>query len=155
MAYTAVVTDSTADLDPNIAAVANITVVPASIHLGLGAIREAAEPVWTAEAMAPPEPKMVEAFVGTFRELAAGHNGIVAVLLSRRLGSAVDAALAARDRVSEQVQVEIVDSRSASLGLGFQVLRAKELAEQGLSAGEIVAELAGRHGPLSRGLFRR
>ena len=39
------------------------------------------------------------------------------------------------------VPIEVVDSRSASLGLGFQVVRGAELAQQGMSAAEIAAAL--------------
>jgi DegV family protein with EDD domain len=37
--------------------------------------------------------------------------------------------------------IEIVDSRSASLGLGFQALRAAALAHEGWNVGEIATEL--------------
>jgi DegV family protein with EDD domain len=53
----------------------------------------------------------------------------------------VDAALQARERLAKVVPVEVVDSRSASLGLGFQVVRGAELAQQGMSAVEIAAAL--------------
>ena len=149
MIRVAIVTDSTADLEPRVAAEAKITVIPASIRLGTGAIREpsrsygsaADSPATAGPAPTGPEPRMVEAFARAFERLAANHDAIVAVLLSRRLGGAVAAALVARDQLASPGLVEIVDSRSASLGLGFQALRAVELAQLGWDGPAIAAEL--------------
>ena len=138
MARVAIVTDSSADLTPDMRASGRITVVPAP----LAAIRGRAATLHDAEGQpkAPP-PALVDSFVATFTELASDHDAVVAVLLSSRLGGIVDAALQARERLARVVPVEVVDSRSASLGLGFQVVRGAELARQGMDAAEIAAAL--------------
>jgi DegV family protein with EDD domain len=149
MARVAILTDSTADLASDVAAGAGITVVPASIGLGTGAPRAprpalAATPVRGAPLVAAgmaPESGMVAAFSHAFSALTNTHDAVVAVLLSSRLGGAVGAAREARERLADRLAVEIVDSRSASLGLGFQALRAAELARGGAGAGVIAAEL--------------
>jgi DegV family protein with EDD domain len=148
MTRVAILTDSTADLAAAIVADAGIAVVPTTIRLGSDAIRghvlahagmEAGSSGF-ASTVAPPE-TAIDAFVGAFSTLAANYDEIVAVLLSSRLGDAVTAAHQARERVRASVSVEIVDSRSASLGLGFQVLRGAELARQGMDARSIAAAL--------------
>jgi DegV family protein with EDD domain len=53
----------------------------------------------------------------------------------------VEAALQARERLAGVLPVEVVDSRSASLGLGFQVVRGAELARQGMDAAAIATAL--------------
>ena len=149
MARVAIVTDSTADLDPLVAADAGITIVPVSVTLGAGSIRETISlPAAGAErveaprgaALAPDSP-LVARFTNAFAKLAQDHDAIVAVLLSDRLGDAVAAATAARVGIAGTTPVEIVDSRSASLGLGFQALHAAGRARQGASAETIAAEL--------------
>jgi DegV family protein with EDD domain len=84
---------------------------------------------------------MVEVFTTAFASLAASCGAVVAVLMSGRLGDGVAAATEARERVVGDVAVMVVDSRSLSLGLGFQVLHAAALAEQGADASEIATEL--------------
>jgi DegV family protein with EDD domain len=149
MTRVAIITDSTADLASHIAAEAGIAVVPATIRLGVDAIRGTipahagidAGSVSAASSAPPPAAAAIDAFAGAFSTLAANHDQIVAVLLSSRLGDAVAAAHQARERVRATITVEIVDSRSASLGLGFQALRGVELARQGMDARAIAAAL--------------
>ena len=149
MTRIAIVTDSSADLAPSIVAGERITVVPATIAPGAGTIQDRAPAPRGGETRADalasrdiaPRPEMVDAFASAFSGLANDHDAVVAVLLSSRLGGIVDAALHARDRLAGGVPIEVVDSRSASMGLGFQVMRAADLARQGASAVDIVAEL--------------
>jgi DegV family protein with EDD domain len=138
MARVAIVTDSSADLTPDMRAGGQVTVVPAP----LAAFRGRAGTLRDVEGEPEgPPPALVETFVATFTELASDHEAVVAVLLSSRLGGIVEAALQARERLATVVPVEIVDSRSASLGLGFQVMRGAELARHGLDAATIAAAL--------------
>jgi DegV family protein with EDD domain len=138
MARVAIVTDSSADLTPDMRAGGQVTVVPAP----LAAFRGRAGTLRDVEGEPEgPPPALVETFVATFTELASDHEAVVAVLLSSRLGGIVEAALQARERLATVVPVEIVDSRSASLGLGFQVMRGAELAWHGLDVATIAAAL--------------
>lgn len=148
MARIAIVTDSSSDLTPAMAG-SKITIVPVPAALDAAALRGRA-PRLQREAMLPDAAhaeatgtwsEMVDAFATTFTDLGRDHDAIVAILLSNRLGGSVAAAVNARARLTGPVPVEIVDSRSASMGLGFQALHAAELAQQGASAGEIGATL--------------
>ena len=149
MTGVAIVTDSSSDLAPGIATAGRITVVPVPIALGAAPDGgrtptlpgEAMEPEPSHEQATGPWPEMVDAFVAAFTNLASNHDAVVAILLSNRLGGSVAAAVNARARLTGLVPVEIVDSRSVSMGLGFQAMHAVELAQQGASAGEIAATL--------------
>jgi DegV family protein with EDD domain len=79
-------------------------------------------------------------FVRVFRDARQEAHQVVAVLLSSALSGTYQSGVAAR-KASLLDQVHIVDSRSASLGVGLLALRAAELAESGLGAPAIVAEL--------------
>jgi DegV family protein with EDD domain len=148
MARVAIITDSSADLPPNLAKREEITVVPVSagivvgeasarerLRIGAGHIETPVLP----EIMARPE--IVDGLATAFAAAAGTHDAAVAVLLSSRLGGVVAAAQQARDHGFEAFPIEIVDSRSASLGLGFQALRAASLARQGQSASAIAGDL--------------
>jgi DegV family protein with EDD domain len=138
MARVAIVTDSSADLAPEVGASGRITVVPVT----LAAIRGRAPALQHLEGQSKaPPPPLVDMFEATFTELASDHDAVVAVLLSSRLGASVDAARQAQERLAGVVPIEIVDSRSASMGLGFQVVRGAELARQGMGAAEIAGVL--------------
>lgn len=97
MARVAIVTDSSADLTPDMRASGRVTVIPAP----LAAIRGRVATLHDAEGQpeAPP-PALVDSFVATFSELANDHDAVVAVLLSSRLGGIVEAALQARERLA-------------------------------------------------------
>ncbi len=149
MARVAIVTDSTADLPPSLRDQHHVTVVPLNVHFGNEVYRDQVD-ITTDAFMerlqrSPVLPTTSQPASGlfeeTFRDLAADHDGVVAVLISGKLSGTVMSATIARDAVADLVPVEVVDSRNASLGLGFQVLRAAELAAEGMSAPDIAARL--------------
>ncbi len=82
----------------------------------------------------------VAKFAESFEHARAGAENVIAVILSSGLSGTYANAESAR-RVFRQGGVQLVDSRSASLGLGLLALRAAELAEAGWDAAAIVAEV--------------
>ncbi|HET7092584.1 MAG TPA: DegV family protein [Thermomicrobiales bacterium] len=124
MSRVAIVTDSSADLPDPLRAAAGVVVVPVDIPAADAVLADAAA---------------AARFAAAFARLGADHAAIVAVCASGRLSGAV--ALAARAAAASPVPVEVVDSRSASMGLGFQALRAAELAAAGSSAPAIADRL--------------
>ncbi|MGI6344571.1 MAG: DegV family protein [Bacillota bacterium] len=78
-------------------------------------------------------------FVNAFQpELSAGRT-VITINLSSELSGTVDSARWAKEALGAAGDnVYVVDSRSASIGLGILVLMAAEMAEQGHSAPEIV-----------------
>lgn len=149
MARVAVVTDSTADLPAALRDAAGIAVVPIDVRFGDRTYRDgedlpaAAFLRHLAAAKAPPTtaPPDPDRFAAHFRRLAADHAGVVAVCLSAKLSGTVRSALVAADMVREIVPVEVVDSRAATMALGFQALRAAALAAGGLDAPTVAARL--------------
>lgn len=152
----AIVTDSTADLPREIVVNRGITVVPLDVRFGDLTFRAGVElsnddfmtrlrtSTLVPTTSHPPPARFEE----SFRQLAAEHDAIVAVLLSAKLGGTVNAATRAAAAVADLIPVEVVDSRSGSMGLGFQVLRAADLAERDVAAaalGEILRSELGRY----------
>jgi DegV family protein with EDD domain len=142
MARVAIVSDSTSDLPPALRERHGIAMVPLNVHFGDEVLRDQLEittdrfmeRLERAAALPTTSQPSPAVFEDTFRRLAADHDAIVAVLLSAKLSGTLQAATIAKEAVEDVVPVEIVDSRSGSMGLGLQALRAAELAGQGLSA---------------------
>ncbi len=95
-------------------------------------------------------PKTAAASAGSFADLyrataaGAGQEGceIISIHLAPQFSGMIRAAQIAADDVrAEGIQVRVVDSGALSLGVGFQVLAAAELAHTGASVDEISAAL--------------
>ena len=151
MARVAVVTDSTADIPPELLAELDIHVVPLTVRIG-DDVYEDRVTITPAEFMrrlatTDEFPSTSQPPVGRFQELygrlAQGHDGIVSIHLSSRLSGTYQSACMARDAIGGRVPIAVLDSRSASMGLGFPVLRAARAARDGRSLDEIV-DIAGR-----------
>ncbi len=144
----AVVADSSADLPDAILDRHHITLVPLQVMFGDATFRDRVElkPVDFYRKMresrhhpTTSQPTPGE-FVRVFREARAEADEVVAVLLASRLSGTYQAGVTAA-RVGGVEKVHLVDSGTASLGLGMLALRAAELAESGWRAAEIATEL--------------
>jgi DegV family protein with EDD domain len=80
------------------------------------------------------------AFIQGFEDALSSADGVLAVLLARALSGTFASGQAAARALGRPIT--LVDSRSASLGLGLLALRAAELIEAGWDAERIAAELA-------------
>jgi DegV family protein with EDD domain len=151
--HVAVITDSTAYLPPGAAERLGVTVVPLQVVLGGQSLAEGVEVDSTrlAKALADDEPVTTsrpapQAFVEAYRSaVAAGASGIVSLHLSGEISGTVDAArTAAREVSADGVEIEVVDSRSMGMGLGYAVLTAADLASSGAPAAQVAREAAHR-----------
>ncbi|MFY1589120.1 DegV family protein [Micromonospora sp. WMMD734] len=134
----AVVTDSTAYLPPGPVRAHRLTVVPLTVVLNGAEGQEGVEtlPADATRALggrrvsvstSRPSPAQ---FAATYRRLLAdGADGVLSVHLSADLSGTVDAARLAAAEVGDRV--EVVDSRSTGMGLGFPALAAAGAAEAG------------------------
>ncbi|MCX5067071.1 DegV family protein [Micromonospora lupini] len=134
----AVVTDSTAYLPPELVRRHRLTVVPLTVVLngaeGLEGVEtqpaDATRALRERRVSASTSRPAPEQFTRTYRRLLDdGADGVVSVHLSAGLSGTVEAArLAAADFDG---RVEVVDSRSAGMGLGFPAIAAARAAEAG------------------------
>ncbi|MBI4420663.1 MAG: DegV family EDD domain-containing protein, partial [Gemmatimonadetes bacterium] len=144
----AIVVDSSCDLPEGLPAHHGITVVPLQVVAGTRTyldgvdlrpgevyqlMRRTREPLTTSQ----PAPG---AFLQAFKHARTDASEILCIVLGAALSGTFTSAQAAA-RAAGGDGIAVVDSRSASLGLGLLALRAAELVEQGLSLAAIVAEL--------------
>ena len=148
-----VVTDSSCDLPPQLVAAHGISVVPLSIRFGdeefVDQVELSTDAFWAkvAESSTLPETAAPApgAFEACFRELIErGATGIVCVNLSSHLSGTMQSAQVAAAAVAADCPVQVIDSQSASMGLGNLCLTAARRAADGDSLGSIVAEVTNR-----------
>jgi len=145
-----VVTDSTACLSRERASAAGITVVPLQVVIGTESYTEGTPQARAAlmDALRKRQPATTsrpspEQFAAYYRELAdAGATGIVSVHISAELSATHESALLAA--MSAPVPVEVVDSRSIGMGLGYAALAAAHAVRQGESLAGCAAAAAKR-----------
>lgn len=143
-----IVTDSSCDLPQEMADSLGITIVPLSVRFGdteyIDRTTITTDEFWAKCAQSPVLPETAAPAPGQFKKVyedlkADGATAVVVIALSSSLSATMQSAeLAAKD-VAGAIDVRIVDSRNASMGLGLTVLDCAEAARKGASADEIVA----------------
>ena len=143
-----IVTDSSCDLPQEMADALGITIVPLSVRFGdteyIDRTTITTDEFWKkcAESAVLPETAAPSPgqFEKAFTDLAdAGASAVVVIALSSSLSATMQSAEIAAKGVAGRVDVRIVDSRSASMGLGLTVLDCAEAARKGASADEVIA----------------
>lgn len=150
MSRVAVVTDSTANLPADLLAELNIATIPLRIHWSgetyLDGVTLSAETFyrWLRERRDFPTTSQpsVGDFVKFFRNVAEQQqtDTMVGVFISSELSGTFASATQARSELPD-LQIELVDSRSASMGTGFQALVAARAARLGASPAEVLAQV--------------
>ena len=139
-----IVTDSTADLKPEVIEKYDLHVVPLTIQIGGETYfdRVDLEPEYFLELMKNSDemPKSSQPAPGIFKELydELGKNGnqILSIHMTGGMSGTVESAKAAAQLTDSDVTV--IDSRYISHALTFQVFEAADMAEAGKSMEEIV-----------------
>jgi DegV family protein with EDD domain len=146
----AIVTDSTAYLPVDLVARQGIWVVPLHVVVGGQQFSEGVD-VTTAEVAAAlrkftpvstsrPSP---QAFLDAYEAAAAGGvDAIVSVHISADMSGTVESAAIAAGQ--SPIPVEVVDSRSLGMAMGYAVLSAARAAQQGLDAKTVAAMATSR-----------
>ena len=144
----AIVTDSTSDVPPELAAAQKITVIPAilvidgkSVVDGEGISRkdfyEQLPSMKTLPTTAAPASGTFENIYES--QLSQGASQVLSIHIASKLSGILNAAQAAARSFGKRVHV--LDSEQVSLGLGFQALAAAEDAAQGLTLEQVVQRI--------------
>jgi len=148
-----IVTDSACDLPEPICAELGVEVVPLTIRFGdreyVDRKELSIDAFWRELAASPVLPETaapsVGAFEETFRRLSDdGASAIVCINLSARLSATMQSAQVAAKALDGTTPIEIIDSLSASMGIGNLVLHAARRARAGASLEEVVREVNAR-----------
>ena len=144
-----IVTDSTADLPPQLARELGITVVPVYVRFGDEIYRDRVDisedefyhrllhghihPTTT-----QPTPKD---FVDVYNNLVGQADGIISIHVSSKQSDTYNSALLGKEFVEKECPIEVIDSKLVTMGLGQLVIAAKYLAESERGLNQVVEEV--------------
>jgi len=144
----AIVTDSTADLQPELASARSITVVPLTLHFDGRSLLDGVDitpaefyqklpSATTHPTTSQPSPGR---FAETYTALLKDHETVVSIHISEKLSGTLASARQAAD-MTDPKRVHVIDSEVVSMSLGLLVLVASALAQQGLDAAAIESKV--------------
>jgi DegV family protein with EDD domain len=142
-----VVTDSTSDITQARAEQLGLTVVPLNIHFGSEQLRDGIdiqpEAFFKRLVSSSTLPKTSQPSAGQFLEvyqrLAKETDEILSIHISGKLSGTLNSARAARDALGGGPRVEIIDSGTVSIPLGYAARIAQQAAAAGKNLDECVA----------------
>jgi DegV family protein with EDD domain len=144
----AIVTDSTADLPPELTASRSITVVPLTLNLDgkslLDGVDIRPDEFYRRLPSVTTHPTTSQPSVGRFAEayssLLADHDAVVSIHISEKLSGTYSSARQAAE-MTDPKRVRVVDSEKVSMSLGLITLVASSMAGGGAEAETIEAKV--------------
>jgi len=146
MSNVAIVTDSVADLPPQVAEEFGITVVPLVVRFGTELYRDSLDlspdqfyeklrtnKVLPATSVPPPG-----AFADAYDKLAEKTNEIAVISLTSKLSATYQVALQAAGLIKKRCRIEVLDSQWAVMAQGFITIAAARAAQSGASLDEVL-----------------
>jgi len=149
----AIVSDSTADLPPSLAAARSITIVPLTLNFDGQALLDGVDitptefyrrlpHTTTHPTTSQPSPGR---FAETYAALLADHDAIISIHISEKLSGTFESAQQAAD-MTDPHRVHVIDSQVVSMSLGLVALAAATLASKGADAETIVDKVESMRG---------
>lgn len=146
MSQVAIVTDSTAYIPKDLTEKYQILTAPQVLIWGDKTYRDGVDiqpeefytRLKTATVMATTSQVTIAAFKDIFSTLIEQGKDILAILISEKLSGTIDSAVQARDMLPAH-PIEIVDSKTTAMALGFTALTAARAAQDGASLAECKA----------------
>ena len=148
MSKIAVVTDSTTYMPPELVKKHNISIAPQVLIWGDQTYKDGVDiqsgefftRLKTSKVMPTTSQVAVISFQEIFQDLVDKGFEVLALLVSSKLSGTVQSALQARDLMaSARDKVNVVDSQSVAMALGFQALAVARAIEAGASLKEAIA----------------
>ena len=144
------ISDSTSYLPENLINEYGIIIIPLNLHLEGKSYKEGRDishaefyNIFKSSKTFPTtsQPSAGE-FLEVFQRLSCDDEALV-VAISSELSGTVQSALMARNMLETRLQknIHIIDSRSSSMGMGFQLLKAGEMFAQGRTMTEVIEEV--------------
>ncbi len=144
-----IVTDSTSDILPELRERYGIITVPLTVQFGTDIYRDGIDLTpeeFFAKQEAGPFPTTAQPPVGAFEEAyrqlhAEGASGVCAIIFSSKLSGTYNSAALAAKNLAADFPIEVIDTLSASMGVGYLALEAARMAEEGASLEAISARV--------------
>jgi DegV family protein with EDD domain len=142
----AIVTDSVADLSPQLVKELGVSVVPLSVRFGEEVYRDGIdltpdqfyEKLKTSRVFPNTSVPSPGDFLQVYDKLAQETDEILVILVSARLSATYEVARQSIDMMKKKCRVELLDSETATMAEGFVVMKAAEAAKGGASLDEVI-----------------
>jgi DegV family protein with EDD domain len=146
MPNVAIVTDSVADLPPQVAEEFGITVVPLVVRFGTELYRDGLDldpdqfygKLKTSRALPATSVPPPAAFADAYNRLSEKTNEIVVICLTSKLSATYQVALQAVGLLNRRCRIEVLDSQWAVMAQGFIAMAAARAARAGASLDEVL-----------------
>jgi DegV family protein with EDD domain len=144
-----IVTDSVADIPPQIIAKLGITVIPVLLRFGEEVLRDGIdittdhffERLASSRVTPTTTVPSLDMFARTYANLSESTDEILVIMLSSRLSGMYNAALQSARLMENQCRIEVVDSQCAVMAQGFLAIRAAQAAKDGANIDEILTTI--------------
>lgn len=143
-----IVTDSTADVPAALASELKIGIIPCLIYFGEKAYRDGVDlspeayypKLSTAQELPRTSQPAMSDFVETYRRILEEEQEIkiVSIHVAGSMSGTVNAAWASAQELPDPSRVEVIDSGLVSLGIGWVVIKAAQMAQAGGTQAKIV-----------------
>jgi len=144
-----IVTDSTADLSPELIKELGITVVPLYVRFGEDVYRDREEindddfyqrllQDRTHPTTTQPTP---QDFAEVYRQLSSKADGIISIHISEKLSGTCNSALQGKKLLEKEFPIEVIDSKTVSMALGLIVIAAATMAKTGKSLQQVAEDV--------------
>jgi DegV family protein with EDD domain len=144
-----IVTDSAADLPPELAKELDVTVVPVYLRFGDEVYRDrvdiSEDEFYQRLLHDPVHPNTTQPtpqdFADVYQKLSQEADGIVSIHISSKLSGTYNSAVQGKKMIGKGCPIEIIDSQTVSIAIGLIVIQASKMAKSGMSLQQIVDEV--------------
>lgn len=141
-----IVTDSVSDLSPQVVKELGITVVPLHVRFGTDVYRDGVDlttdqffaKLTRSKALPVTSVPSPGDFAGAYDRLAEETDEILVIAVTSKLSGTHEVALQSTGLMKRKCRIEVVDSQSAIMGLGFVVISAARAAQGGAKYDEVL-----------------
>jgi DegV family protein with EDD domain len=141
-----IVTDSTADLPPDVVKDLGIAIVPVYVRFGQTSFRDgidiSREDFYERLVSSPVHPTTSQPtpadFAHVYRALSHESDRVVSIHVSGKLSGTHDSALRGKELANTKCDIHIIDSQSVTMGLGMITLAAARIAASGQNLHRVI-----------------
>jgi DegV family protein with EDD domain len=144
-----IVTDSSADLSPEVIKELGITVVPLYVRFGEQVFRDrvdisedefyqrlSRDPIHPSTTQPTPQD-----FIEVYQKLAKDADGLISIHISAKLSGTHESAIMAKDMIEKGCPIEVFDSQRLTMALGLIVIAAATMAKAGKDMAAVLKEV--------------
>jgi DegV family protein with EDD domain len=144
-----IVTDSVADIPPEVVKKLDISIIPVLVRFGEQTFRDGIditndqfyERLVHNKVMPTTAVPSLDMFARTYARLAEETDEILVIMLSSKLSGLYNAAVQSAGLIEGDCRIEVMDSNCAVMSQGFAVIRAAQAAQKGAKIDELMVQV--------------